>query len=81
MPSVPAGASIAAASSGSMADLAEHPGLSSGSAASGTGRPAPRSDSARPISATRAAWSQPVTLPAIVPARSTRTAVGTETSW
>ena len=43
MPSVPAGADIAAASSGSIAALEEHPGLSSGSVASGAASPAPRS--------------------------------------
>jgi hypothetical protein len=66
MSSVPAGASIAAASSGSMAALEEQPGLSSDSVASGIGSPAPRSVSACPIRAARAAWSQPVTVPAIV---------------
>ena len=73
-------AEIAAASSGSIAALDEHPGLTSGPVASGIASPAPRSAPARPMRATRAAWSQPVTAPAIVPARSTRTAVGTETS-
>src|ERR1700757_3741499 len=67
--SVPAGAEIAAASSGSIAALDEQPGLSSGSVASGIASSAPRSAPARPLRATTAAGSQPVTGPALVPAR------------
>ncbi len=72
---------MAATRSGLSAALLEHPGLSSGSLASGTVSRAPSSVPARPIRAARAVWSQPVTVPTTVPARSTRTAVGTEMSW